>query len=73
MIKGSSTMVCPNAIFSPTKEPNLLPYRRLIKKRGPGDKTPEVEINITWSENSNGDIFPFYIKIHIDIIMIVYD
>ena len=56
MIKGNSTMACPDAIFNPTKDPYLLPYRRLIKKRGPGDKTPEVEISITWSENSIGDI-----------------
>jgi len=47
MIKGNSTMVCPDAIFNPTKDPYLLPYRRLIKKRGPGDKTPKVETNIT--------------------------
>ena len=60
MIKGNSTIVCPNAIFNPTKDPYLLPNRRLIKKRGPGDKTPEVEISITWSENSIGDISPLY-------------
>jgi hypothetical protein len=47
MIKGNSTMACPDAIFNPTKDPYLLPYRRLIKKRGPGDKTPEVETSIT--------------------------
>jgi hypothetical protein len=47
MTKGNSTMACPDAIFNPTKDPYLLPYRRLIKKRGPGDKTPEVEISIT--------------------------
>jgi hypothetical protein len=47
MIKGNSTMACPDAIFNPTKDPYLLPYRRLMKKRGPGDKTPEVEINMT--------------------------
>lgn len=47
MIKGNSTIACPDAIFNPTKDPYLLPYSRLIKKRGPGDKTPEVEISIT--------------------------
>lgn len=47
IIKGNSTMACPDAIFNPTKDPYLLPYRRLIKKRGPGDKTPEVETSIT--------------------------
>jgi hypothetical protein len=47
MTKGNSTMACPDAIFNPTKDPYLLPYRRLIKKRGPGDKTPEVETSIT--------------------------
>ena len=59
MIKGNSTIACPDAIFNPTKDPYLLPYRRLIKKRGPGDNTPEVETSITWSENSIGDIIPF--------------
>jgi hypothetical protein len=47
MIKGNSTIACPDAIFNPTKDPHLLPYRRLIKKSGPGDSTPDVEINIT--------------------------
>ncbi len=32
IIKGNSTMACPDAIFNPTKDPYLLPYRRLIKK-----------------------------------------
>ena len=62
MIKGNSTMACPDAIFNPTIDPYLLPYRRLIKKRGPGDKTPEVETSITWSENSTGDIIPYISK-----------
>jgi len=61
MINGNSTIACPDAIFNPTKDPYLLPYRRLIKKRGPGDKTPEVETSITWSENSIGDISPLFI------------
>ncbi len=43
MIKGNSTIACPDAIFNPTKDPYLLPYRRLIKNKGPGDKTPEVD------------------------------
>ena len=47
MIKGNSAIVCPNAIFNPTKDPYLLPQRILIKKRGPGDNTPDVESNIT--------------------------
>jgi len=47
MIKGNSTIACPDAIFNPTKDPYLLPYRRLIKNKGPGDKTPEVETTIT--------------------------
>lgn len=58
MIKGNSTIACPDAIFNPTKDPYLLPYRTLIKNKGPGDKTPEVDTNITWSENSIGDISP---------------
>jgi hypothetical protein len=33
-----------------------------MKKRGPGDKTPEVEINMTWSENSIGDIIHYTSK-----------
>ena len=70
MIKGNSTMACPDAIFNPTNDPYLLPYRRLIKKRGPGDKTPEVETSITWSENSIGDIIPFiHPKVHSNIII----
>ena len=51
-------MACPDAIFNPTKDPYLLPYRILIKNNGPGDNTPEVETSITWSENSIGDITP---------------
>jgi hypothetical protein len=47
MIKGNSTMACPDAIFNPTKDPYLLPYRILIKNKGPGDKTPEVDTSIT--------------------------
>ena len=47
MIKGNSTMACPDAIFTPTKDPYLLPYRILIKNKGPGDKTPEVDTSIT--------------------------
>ena len=56
MIKGNSTMACPDAIFNPIKDPYLLPYKILIKNKGPGDNTPEVETSITWSENSIGDI-----------------
>ena len=62
MIKGNSTIACPDAIFNPTKDPYLLPYRILIKNKGPGDKTPEVDISITWSENSIGDIIPYTSK-----------
>jgi hypothetical protein len=47
MIKGNSTIACPDAIFNPTKDPYLLPYRILIKNKGPGDKTPEVDTSIT--------------------------
>ena len=47
MIKGNSTMACPDAIFNPTKGAYLLEYRRLIKNKGPGDKTPEVDTSIT--------------------------
>ena len=66
MIKGNSTMACPDAIFNPTRDPYLLPYKTLIKNKGPGDKTPEVDTSITWSENSIGDISsptPLYLKV----------
>ena len=33
MIKGNSTMACPDAIFNPIKDPYLLPYRILIKNK----------------------------------------
>ena len=32
IINGNSAIVCPNAIFNPTKDPYLLPYKILIKK-----------------------------------------
>ena len=64
MIKGNSTMACPDAIFNPTKGAYLLAYRRLIKNKGPGDKTPDVDTSITWSENSIGDIsYPLRLKV----------
>jgi hypothetical protein len=47
MIKGNSTIACPDAIFNPTKDPYLPPYKILIKNKGPGDKTPDVDTSIT--------------------------
>ncbi len=73
MIKGSSTMACPDAIFSPTKDPYLLPYKILIKNKGPGDKTPEVETSITWSENSIRDIsIPKHLKVLTTLIITIF-
>lgn len=34
----------------------------LILKSAPGDKIPKIETNITWSENSIGDIISIYSK-----------
>ena len=47
MIKGNSTRACPDATFNPTKDPYLLPNKILIKNKGPGEKTPEVDTSIT--------------------------
>jgi len=46
-IKGNSMRACPVASFNPISDPYLLPYRRLIKNKGPGDNTPVVDTNMT--------------------------
>lgn len=51
-LKAILTIVWPNAILTPERKPPLLPYIRLAKKRGPGDRTPDAESKTTSAVNS---------------------
>ncbi len=53
IISGSSTTVWPYATFRPALAPCHVPYSMLVKKRGPGAKTPDAEMAITSTPKSS--------------------
>jgi len=52
MIKGNSTTVWPYAILIPAFAPCFKPYEMFAANNGPGDITPDAEINITIPANA---------------------
>jgi hypothetical protein len=56
IIKGSSTIVCPIAIFIPDQNPPYLLRAKFAKKSGPGVRTPDADTSIICSPISSNII-----------------